>query len=170
VLFGLLISALLLVCLTMAVGFWVVRNVSVKTVSGRDGENVSIQTPAGELNVRAHDREVDPEALGIPLYPGAHRESRGKHGGDAVVEWTSRDGASDKTISVAGTLMVTSDPPDKVLAFYRDRLPDWVVKKDSGRTLRLEMRESGERRIIAIEKSSDGTHIGIATVGDPPAN
>ena len=169
VLFGLLVSALMLVCLTIAVGFWVARNVSVKTVNGHDGENVSIRTPAGELNVHAENREVDPESMGVPLYPGARRENR-KNSGDAVVEWNSRDGSSDKTLSVAGVVMITPDAPEKVLAFYRDKLPDWMVKRDSGRTLRLELRDGGERRIIAIGPHSDGTHIGIATVGGPPAN
>jgi hypothetical protein len=168
IIFGLMISALILVCLTIAVGFWVAPNFSVRT-SGHDGDNVSIETPVGNLSVHAHQGGVDPESLGLPVYPGARRRDR-HEGGGAVIEWTSRDGTSDKALSVAGVEMVTPDPPEKVLEFYKDKLPDGVVRKESGHTLRLELREGGYKRIIAINGNSDGTHIGIARVGDPPAN
>lgn len=171
ILFGLLISSAVVVAVMIAGGFWVARDFSVKTVSRGDGDNVSIHTPVGDLNVRAHDGDVDPESLGVPVYPGARPKKRGDRGGGAAVEWTSRDGTDEKGISVQGIELVTPDSAGKVFAFYRTQLPNWIFKKEDGHALRLELREGGYRRLIAIDGDSDGaTHIGIATFGAPPAN
>lgn len=170
VLFGLLISAIVLVCLTAAAGLWFAHNFSVQSTEGRNGDNVSIRTPVGDLSIRTHSGDVDPEAFGVPVYPGARKKKRGDHGGGAVFEWTSRDGTTDKGFSVQGVELVTDDPAEKVLAFYRGRLPNWIVEKEKNHMLRLELSDGGYKRNIAITEQSDGTHIGIATAGVPPAN
>jgi hypothetical protein len=156
VLFGLLISALVMVCLVIAAGLFVARNVRVQTATRNGGDFVSIDTPAGHLTVRAHEK-AGAAASDVPIYPGA-RNSRDS-GGDAVVEWNSNNGRSDNGFSVSASDMVTSDSLDKVLD-YNER----------GGAVRLELREGGYKRIIAIRERRDGTHIGVASVGEPASN
>ena len=167
ILFGLLLSALVLVCLTIAAGLWIARNVSVSAERSARGENVSIRTPAGDLSVRGGHELPDPASLGVPVYPGAQRAVHNRHGGGAVVEWNSRDDTNDGGFSIAAIELVTPDPVDKVFSWYRERLPDFVEKQTgTGR----ELHDKADKLHIGIAEKADGTHIGIAQVGEPPAN
>jgi hypothetical protein len=162
----------LLTILTMAVlvavaANYVKSNFRVVTAHRAGGEDVSIQTPGGQFDIRAH-QHMDPASLGLPIYPDARR---GKDGGGATFEWTSADGKSDKSVGVAGGEYITTDSVEKVRAWYHDHLPNWVVVTDrNGGNARFELNESGYKRIIAIHEKSDGTHIGVATVGEPASN
>jgi hypothetical protein len=150
----------------MGVGY-LVRSVKVATVHRPGGDDVSIQTPGGQINIRAHEH-LDPAALGVPIYPGAKRS---KDGGGATFEWTSRDGKNDKSMAVAGGEYITPDSPETVRAWYHDHLPNWVVVTDRhDDNARFELNDGGYKRIIAIREHSDGTHIGVATVGEPASN
>lgn len=104
----------------------------------------------------------------MPLYPGATRP--GKSGGGASVEWTSSDGKDDKGVAVAAGEFFTTDPPDKVLAWYRARLPNWVIATGEDGISHLELREGGYKRVVVIKRKSDGTHIAVASVGEPASN
>jgi len=167
VLFGLLISALVVVCLLIAGGLFVARNVRVQSASGNGGDSVSIDTPAGQLSIHAHEKPGS-AAANVPLYPGA-RSARDS-GGDAVIEWNSNSGKNDAGFSLTASEMVTSDPLDKVLDYYRAQLPNWVIVNERGGAVRLELRDGGYKRIIAIRERHDGTHIGVASVGEPASN
>ena len=92
VLFGLLVSALVIVCLAIAGVMFVARNVRVQTAGRNGGDYVSIDTPAGNLSIRAHERPGS-TAADVPLYPGARSTREG--GGDAVIEWNSHNGRND---------------------------------------------------------------------------
>jgi hypothetical protein len=160
-------SALVIVCLAIAGGLFVARNIHVQGGSRNDGDYVSIDTPAGQLSIHAHDTPGS-VATDVPFYPGARSE---KHsGGDAVIEWNSNNGAHDRGFSVTATEMVTSDSVDKVLNYYRAQLPNWIVVKEYDGAMRLELRQGGYKRIIAIHDRNDGTHIGVASVGEPASN
>jgi hypothetical protein len=167
ILFGLLLTGLVIVCLMIAGGIFLARNIRVETASRNGGDYVSIDTPAGHLTVHAHEKAGSAPA-GVPLYPGA-RSGRNS-GGDAVVEWNSGNGKSDGGFSVSASEMITSDPLDKVVDYYRDQLPNWVVVTERSGSVRLELREGGYKRIIGIHERSDGTHIGVASVGEPASN
>ena len=91
-------------------------------------------------------------------------------GGDAVIEWNSNNGAHDRGFSVTATEMVTSDSVDRVLDYYRGQLPNWIVVNEHDGGVRLELRQGGYKRIIAIHDQHDGTHIGVASVGEPASN
>jgi hypothetical protein len=164
---GLLLSGLVIVCLMIAGGIFLARNIRVQTTARNGGDDVTIDTPVGHLSVRAHEK-AGTAATDVPLYPGAW--SPRKSGGDAVVEWTSNNGHGDGGFSVTASEMVTSDPVDKVVDYYRAQLPNWVVVKEIGGAVRLELREGGYKRFIAIHERHDGTHIGVASVGEPAAN
>jgi hypothetical protein len=167
VLFGLLMSALVIVCLAIAGGLFVARNIRVQTAARNGGDYVSIDTPAGSLSIHAHEKPGSANA-DVPFYPGA-RNARDS-GGDAVIEWNSTSGRNDRGFSLTASEMVTSDPIDKVLDFYRAQLPNWVIVNERGGAVRFELREGGYKRIIAIHERHDGTHIGVASVGEPASN
>jgi hypothetical protein len=167
VLFGLLISALLVICVLTFTGIYVARNIRVSSRDRPGGADVSIDVPGGHLSVRAHDKPGE-IAAGIPIYPGAR--ARKDSGGDAVVEWSSNRGDKDKGFVVTASDLITDDPMDKVVDYYRRQLPDWVVTKDRKGSIHMELRQGGYQRIVAISEKSDGTHIGVATVGEPASN
>jgi hypothetical protein len=168
ILMGLLITFAVLVCIAIAGGLWLAHNVRVDSSVAGKGGDVSIETPAGRLEVRAHERAVDPKAMGIPVYPGARY--RDKNSGSASFEWSSHNGASGKDFAVNATEMITSDPPARVAEFYRAEFPQWTEKTSGRNHYQFEFHEGGSVRTVGIEEHADGTHIGIAVVGEPPAN
>jgi hypothetical protein len=167
VLVGLLMSALVIGCLVIAGGVYLARNVRVETAARNGGKYVSIDTPAGQLSIHAHDKPGS-AVTGVPLYPGAHSERNS--GGDAVVEWNSNNGGKDAGFSLTASEMVTSDSLDKVVDYYRNQLPNWVIVNERGGAVRMELREGGYKRIVAIRERHDGTHIGVASIGEPASN
>jgi hypothetical protein len=167
VLFGLLMSALVIVCLLIAGGLFIARNVRVETAARNGGDYVSIDTPAGNLSIHAHEKPGS-AAADVPFYPGA-RSARDS-GGDAVIEWNSNNGKDNSGFSLTASEMVTSDSLDKVVDYYRAQLPNWAIVNERGGAVRLELREGGYKRIVAIRERHDGTHIGVASVGEPASN
>jgi hypothetical protein len=166
ILFGLLMSGLLIVCLMIAGGMFIARNIRVETATRIGGDYVSIDTPAGHFSVRAHDKSVSP-AEDVPIYPGARRT---KDNGGAEFEWESSNGKRDGGFSVSATEMITPDPAGEVVNYYRNQLPNWVIVNERDGAVRLELRKGGYKRIIAIHERNDGTHIGVASVGEPASN
>ena len=167
ILAGLLITGLVIVCIAVAAGVIVARNIRISTMAREGGSDVSIDTPAGHLTVRAHEHDGW-SAPDVPKYPGAYQSEN--HGGGAVVQWDSSTGHGDKGFSVSASEMITPDPASKVLEFYRNELPSWIVVKDNDGEARLELKEGGHKRIIGIHERHDGTHIGVASVGEPASN
>jgi len=168
VVFGLLLSAFAMMCLLVIGGIYLASNIRVQTAHRAGGADVSIDTPAGHLTVRAHEK-AGSAAVGVPLYPGARTTDR-SNGGDAVVEWSSGNGKNDRGFAVSASEMVTDDPLDKVVDFYKTQLPDWVVIHEKTGATRIELAEGGYKRIIGIRERHDGTHIGVASIGEPASN
>jgi hypothetical protein len=166
VLAGLLITAVGLVCIAVVVGLAIARNVRVRTWSARNGDDVSIETPAGKFSIHAHNQS-GMAMVDVPVYPGSRRRHSG---GSAAFEWTSNDGREDKGLTVAGDEMITDDPVDRVVEYYESKLPSWVIANDRDGKFHMELAEGGYKRIIVIDGKHDGTHIGVATIGAPAAN
>jgi hypothetical protein len=164
---GVLLSILAVVCLMFAVGIYIVGNMRIESHDKPGGADVSIDTPAGHLSVHAHDRQGAMPA-DIPVYPGAR--PRKDSGGGAVVEWSSNIGGNDKGFAVSASEMVTDDPLDRVVDYYRTQLPNWVIVHEKHGKIRMELREGGYKRIIGLSEEHDGTHIGVASVGEPASN
>jgi hypothetical protein len=82
-----------------------------------EGENkkVDIETPMGSLHVNT---QVDPKDTGMEVYPGATPAEDGdsKHGGNVNID-SSLFGARVVTVKYR-----SSDPPEKLLEFYRKQL------------------------------------------------
>jgi hypothetical protein len=167
VLAGVLLSVLAVVCLMFAVGIYIVGNLRIESHDKPGGADVSIDTPAGHLSVHAHDHRGAVPA-DVPVYPGAR--NRRDSGGGAVVEWTSNIGGSDKGFTVSASDMVTDDALDKVVDYYRAQLPNWVIVHEKHGKIRMELRQGGYKRIIGLSEENDGTHIGVASVGEPASN
>jgi hypothetical protein len=170
ILAGFLIAGVVILCIVIASGLFVARSVHIRSAENGDGNDVSIDTPAGHLEVRAHEKSG--WAADIPVYPGA--KAKKDEGGNATVEWTSNSGKSDKGFSVTASEMITPDPVSKVVDFYKSQLPTWVVTwviaGEGDGDVRLELKEGPYKRFVGIHRKSDGTHIGVASVGEPASN
>lgn len=168
ILLGLLLTGLVFVCLVTAFGIYVASRVVVATHDGRDAHDVSIDLPGGHLSVRAHDHP-GLSVAGVPTYPGA-RPQHDNSGGDAVVEWNSNGDTKDKGFAVSASGLVTDDPIDKVAAWYKKQLPDWIFEEKPGGEIHMELREGGYQRIVSLRERNGRTHIGVAAVGQPASN
>jgi hypothetical protein len=166
VLFGLLASLVIVVCVLTFTGIYVARSIRVSTHDRRDGSDVSIDLPGGHFALHAHDK-AGPVVAGIPSYPGARM--RDDSGGNAVFEWSSNRDGKDKGFAVSAQDMITGDSVQQVADFYRRQLPNWLVTKD-GHEVHMELNDGGYKRIVSIEAKHDGTHIGVASFGQPAAN
>ena len=162
---GCFISLIVLGCIAFGVVFFL-RNLRVVKTHRTSGDDVAIDTPAGRFEIRAH-KDLDPAALGVPVYPGAERT---KDGGGATFEWQSRDGKEDKGLSVSGGEVLTQDSASKVLEYYRTQLPNWVITQNHDGSTQFELKDGGYKRIVVVREKFDGTHIGIANVGEPASN
>jgi hypothetical protein len=167
ILFGLLLTAFAMVCLVIAGGLYLARNVRVQTSQRVGGADVSIETPAGHLSVRAHEG-TGAAVSDVPLYPGARQTK--DSGGGAVVEWTSGNGKGDGGLSVSASSMVTPDSVDKVVDYYKAQLPNWMIVHERGCAVRMELDQGGYKRIVGIKEKYDGTHIAVASIGEPASN
>jgi len=163
ILFALSVVTLGIAGLIGVTAFLLFRNVHVYT-RGFEPDRISIDTPAGSLDIARHSG-FDASQAGVPVYPGAHPRNSG---GSAVVEWTSRNGKEDKGFSVSE--FVSPDPFDKVVEYYRGKLPDWSFEREHDGSVKFELDERDGKHFIGIERKDDGTHIGLASVGDPAAN
>jgi hypothetical protein len=144
-------------------GFFIARSIHVHETGTGDKKTVSIDTPLGNVKVNASDR-LDPQQVGIPLYPGSAKDS---HRGGANVEVDS--GNLHKDYSVSGADYYTPDPPEKVRDFYQRKLPDWTDKWQNTE-FHMETKREGRIQSIVIKPENDGTHIGVASIGEPAAN
>ena len=163
ILAGLLITGLVIACIAVIGGLYVVRNVRV-TEGARHGD-VSIDVPGGRFEIHAKEK-IDPAALGIPVYPGAvwTRDS-----GGASFEWVADDDADGKAFSVAGGAYTTPDSVSRVVDYYRQQLPSWLIVEKHGHT-EFELKEGGYRRIVFVTEKHGETRIGLAAIGKPAAN
>ena len=86
--------------------FWrVSRSITVDPSGGQ----VSISTPGGKVSVGTPQRPVTEAELGVPIYPGAKQQ-------EGAMQITSEEG------SMHTYVFKTSDSPQQVMAFYRERL------------------------------------------------
>ena len=91
--------------------------VSTHDENGKEGKDVDIRTPLGSLSVRKGP--MDPKEVGLAAYPGAQLRQTDEHGNsNASVNISS----SLFGMKVAVLRYETSEPPEKVLGFYRKEM------------------------------------------------
>jgi hypothetical protein len=160
---GLLITGLVIAGVAVCCAVYVVRNVHVRESASH--ENVSIEIPGGRFEIHGKEK-IDPSALGIPIYPGA---TWTRDSGGASFEWVADDDRDSKGFSVAGGAYVTQEPVDKVVDYYRQQLPSWIIVHRGSHT-EFKLQEGGYTRIVGISQRRGETHIGVAAIGKPAAN
>jgi hypothetical protein len=146
-------------------GIYVARSIHVEKAETAEGESVRISTPMGGLRVEKREN-LDPEQLGIPIYPGAIQQSKSGHSADLELDF----GDKHKEVTIAALKYSTSDPADKVLEFYRKELPHWIISRKRHNRFRIEYTEGGYKRIIGIRERGRRTEIALASVGEPAVN
>jgi hypothetical protein len=92
-------------------------DVNVKKDAEGKEKNVDIETPVGGLHVT---KEADVRDIGLPVYPGARRKenSDDDHDNSAHVNISS----SLFGLKVVAIEYLSDDPPEKVIAYYKDQL------------------------------------------------
>lgn len=129
--------------------------------SAGGGKQVSISTPFGGINVDA-GKGVSEASLGLPIYPGSKQL---RDNDSASVSLGLPD--SNSVRIVAGKFE-SSDPLEKVEAFYHQRLGSEVTKfteRDSeGKTV-FEIKHQDDEKVVSLHRQDDGTRIELVHVG-----
>jgi len=122
--------------------------------TGKD-KNVDIRTPFGSLSV--HKGASDPKETGLTAYPGAQIKSDDDHEGSANVNISS----SVFGLKVVALKYQTSDPPDKVLSFYRKDMSRFgkVVDCTGGFSMGLHRHDrDGDAEVTCENRDGGGDH------------
>lgn len=102
---GVFVGLGILGAMALGLGLWrLSRTVDVDRSGG-----VTISTPTGKVSVGAPQAPVTEADLGVPLYPGAKQQ-------EGALQITGEEG------SMHTYVFKTSDSPQQVMAFYRERL------------------------------------------------
>ena len=97
--------------------FWLAGCSIHEQRNGEKGDKkVEIKTPFGDLKV---NNQVDVKETGFPVYPGARQVERNDHDSSAANVNISVGGFGLKVVAIK---FESDDAPDKVLAFYRDKV------------------------------------------------
>lgn len=92
-------------------------SIRVKDNNGDGTKKVDISTPVGGLHV---DENADVRDTGLPVYPGATKKVDSSDGGKQSANVNlSTFGFGLKVIALE---YESNDPPDKILAYYQDKL------------------------------------------------
>ena len=90
--------------------------VSVKDHDGNDNAKVDIETPIGGIHV---NEQADVRDTGLALYPGARQKPSSDHDSKSANVNISSGYFGLKVVAIE---YETDDPPNKVVAFYRDQM------------------------------------------------
>ncbi|HLI63561.1 MAG TPA: hypothetical protein VKV05_09180 [Terriglobales bacterium] len=151
----------------------------------KKNEKVDIQTPFANLKVDSSDKAAD---NGIPVYPGAHlRPSDNGDNHSANVDIS----AAGFGLKVIAAEYETSDSPEKVKAFYEDKMKtfgpvlvcnghsgssDVHISKHGDKDKKLDCSDthgsgweiktgtSDDERLVSIEPNGSGTRFGTVLI------
>ena len=153
--------------------WYLARHMEITTDGSRS--QVNIQTPLGGLKVDKNGK-TDP---GLPVYPGAARQDD-----SATVELSAPTGDS---LHIAAAKFFTTDPLDKIDAWYRAKLGAEFERRSPGRiefrkkVMGVEINELemdsadvsflAEKkefmRVVALERRAGGVRIVLLRMGSP---
>ena len=94
-------------------------SLNVKKGENGDDKKVDIQTPLGGIHV---DKDADARDTGLPVYPGARQKPKNEHDESSAnvnLDW------GPFGLRVVAIEYVTEDAPEKVIAFYKDKLKSY---------------------------------------------
>ena len=139
-----------------------------------DKHKIVVETDSGKYGVGAE--KLDPKQLGVAIYPGAKIDESENNKSDASLsfEW-----GQDST-RLYLQRYTTSDPPDKVVSFYRKQLskygpvlecragkPANVVPKtscdsdDDNKSVELKVGAEGKQHVVGVTPTAHGTEFGL---------
>jgi len=127
-------------------------NVHKDEASGK--KNVEITTPFGDLKVK---NQADVKETGLPVYPGATLKPSKHEDGDKEQATVSM---SLFGMRIAVLSYLSDDPPDKVLAWYREQMKpmgQFVECSGTGDIGKIDMKDEGEKGLdkpVSCEKTS----------------
>jgi len=176
-----------LTCFVSLISLLLLAGCSVNVKKEKNGEDkqVDINTLVGGIHV---SKAVNPEEVGIPIYPGAKLKEKDSGDDKSANVNISGFGFGLKVVALE---YESSDAPDKVVAFYKDQLKRYGnvilchtsslhvnagVKKhddesheltcegDSGRGIELKVGTKENQHIVAVEPSGSGASFSLVYV------
>jgi hypothetical protein len=127
----------------------------------KKNENVDISTPFANLKVNTGEKSVD---NGIPVYPGPHlrpEENGDNHAANINI------GGMGFGLKVIAAEYETDDPPEKVKAFYQDKLKSFgSVLVCSGHSGGSDVHVSGHQdseKLSCADTHGDGWELKVGT-------
>lgn len=119
-------------------------------VDQKDGK-VKIESPLGNLETST-DPDETAKNIGIDLYPGAQ---------------VQKNGSVSMTIGGMHTntaMLESDDPPEKVAAFYKDKLPNTTYSSNQGSRYTMMAGDKDDMTTVNIEPRGTGSMIQISRV------
>jgi len=160
-------------------------SVNVKKEKNGQDKQVDISTPMGGIHV---SQEVSPEDVGLALYPGATLKEKGDGENKSANVNLSSFGYGLRVLVLE---YESKDAPEKVVAFYKDRLAKYgtvlvchssgfnmnadVKRKDGasheltcegdqGQNVELKVGTKENQHIVAVEPSGSGSNFSLVYV------
>ena len=160
-------------------------SINVKKEKNGEDKQVDINTPMGGIHV---SKEVNPEDVGIAVYPGATLKEKGNGEDKSANVNLSSFGFGLKVVALQ---YESKDSPDKVVAYYKDQLKkygDVLVCHTTGMNVNAGMKKHDEssheltcegggghnielkvgtrenQHIVAVESSEGGSNFSLVYV------
>lgn len=148
---------------SLATLLWPACSVNVQKEKNGEDKKVDIQTPVGGIHV---SQDPDPTDVGVAIYPGAHLKLKDSSGDDKSANVNlSGFGFGLKVIALE---YESDDPPDKLVAFYKDQLKrygDVLVCHTSGFDVSADVDTSdhGSHTLTCGSSSGDNLELKVGT-------
>jgi hypothetical protein len=113
-------SSLASTCVVAALLAFPACSLNVKKGDNGEDKRVDISTPVGGIHV---SQGADPRDTGLPVYPGARLKDKGA--GDDKNSANVNISSSFFGLKVVAVEYLSDDSPDKLIAFYKDRLKSY---------------------------------------------
>ena len=159
-------------------------SINVKKDQNGQEKQVDISSPVGGIHV---SKGVNPEDVGIALYPGATLKEKGNGENKSANVNLSSFGFGLKVVALE---YESQDSPEKVVAFYKDQLKKYgsvlvchtthrnvhsgfkkhhdsnelTCDGDEGRDIELKVGTADNQHIVAVEPSGTGTNFSLVYV------
>jgi hypothetical protein len=117
----------------------------------QEGDNVKVETPFGSVE-SSKDPEQAARDLGIDIYPGAEVQKEGA---------SSASFAGVHTVTAA---FQSSDAPDKICSFYKEKFPGAMVTSSEQNHCTIVSNDRKNMVTINIEGGGDATRLQITNV------